>query len=124
VSRKISIVLVLATCLGLTCFGTWRFMAPRHNITRQSYEHVEKGMSEEEVAMLLGVPAGDYTTGPYMLGWHSQRVGTWRYKKAWISDEVAIHVYFGDDGVQSSECVSVGRFPNSFWDHFRSSLGL
>ena len=37
---------------------------PKHNINPASLEKIENGMTLADVEAILGVPSGDYTTGP------------------------------------------------------------
>lgn len=40
-----------------------------HRISRESYNQIKAGMTEQELEGLLGGPAGDYTNGRYQVGY-------------------------------------------------------
>jgi hypothetical protein len=68
---------------------------PKHNIDRAGYLEIDKGMTLAEVEAILGVPAGDYTTGPttsFRNGWHGAG------DKEWASHKGVISVWFDPQG--------------------------
>src|SRR5262249_15470800 len=68
---------------------------PSHNINLATVERIQKGMTLAEVEAILGVPAGDYTTGPttsHCNGWMGPG------DKEWAGDEGVIAVWFDREG--------------------------
>ena len=62
----LSIALVaMAAILGKVI---WDYSSrPRVTIDPAAFEKIEQGMTEEEVLKIVGVPFGDYTTGPTLI---------------------------------------------------------
>ena len=54
----------LATGIVLVVYLVMRPGVPKHNINLASLEKIENGMTLADVEAILGVPSGDYTTGP------------------------------------------------------------
>src|SRR4051794_12625345 len=60
-------LLLVLVCLAAVLLGGYFVLwltAPRHNVSRESFERLQPGMAEPEVEALLGGPAGDYSSGP------------------------------------------------------------
>jgi outer membrane protein assembly factor BamE (lipoprotein component of BamABCDE complex) len=49
--------------LALVVAGTFVLWPRANRITRENFDHIEKGMSRAQVESILG-PPGDYRTGP------------------------------------------------------------
>ena len=99
--------------LAAVAFLSWRPPEIEHRISRQSYERIRAGMSEAEVADLLGVRAGDYTTHPTELPFcgtgdpreeYAPRVGA--DERIWKSNLCQIEVVFDEDGVIVSKALT------------------
>lgn len=86
--------LAFAACLGLAGFWGVRLLTPRHRINHGSFEKIQVGMTLEEVEALVGVPPGDYASGPYHLaslcrfGWGGKQ----RLLVSWVGNEGQIQV--------------------------------
>jgi len=63
VKRKLLWVGITAG-LVLAVYFVMRPSVPKHNINPASLEKIENGMTLADVEAILGVPSGDYTTGP------------------------------------------------------------
>ena len=68
---------------------------PGHSITEANAESIRLGMLEDEVVQLLGVPAGNYTTGPWAFGTPADNrligdVGSLDDWKVWAGDDVLV----------------------------------
>jgi hypothetical protein len=115
VKRRVVVLLVvglagLAGLRGLSILCGWPRTAPRPGVTEGACGAIETGMREEEVAALLGGPAGDYRTGPVtyaacftpdLLPPESAAGAAW-----WYGDEVLIGVWFRPNrSVTSTMCV-------------------
>src|SRR5262245_59132749 len=119
--------LVLLLAAG---YGVLWLTAPRHDINHKSFEAIKMGMTEQQVEAILGVPAGDYTTGP-VIGWPEISSNGWAIcwerqpHKSWISNEAAIHVYFDEQGLVKR---TTHRKPwlseESLWARLRRWLGI
>ena len=58
-------LLLMLACLAavlLAGYGTLRLTAARHNITDESIQAIQEGMTEKEVETVLGGRAGVYTS--------------------------------------------------------------
>jgi hypothetical protein len=116
---------------GLALFAVGAFVLwPQPNsITQENCNRIREGMSRAEVAAILGVPSGDYRTGPTLIDqgwWNWQRYqstcrsvgGTaecWRTDDMWLLDD-----YNGADEVaRESHCtdqrLKVNLFENIRW---------
>src|SRR4051794_13561142 len=61
--RRTYYLALVALLVGLGMGAAWYLNAPRHRINANSLDSIREGMSEVEVIEVLGVEAGDYTTG-------------------------------------------------------------
>ena len=96
---------------------------PKHNINPASPKKIIRGMTLEEVEAILGVPSGDYTTGPTT----SIRNRLWgRGGKEWASDDGLIIVWFDpQDRVENMRLAPViQRTGLSWFERLQIWLGL
>jgi hypothetical protein len=62
--KRLLLILGCVASVLLAGYLTLRLTAPqRHRITKENVEAIQKGMTEEEVDAILGVPAGVYSSG-------------------------------------------------------------
>ena len=123
----------------LAGYVTLRLTAPKqHRITRENIDKIHKGMTEEAVEAVFGVPAGVYgrdaRTGAYaamgpvvsraMIGLELiKRQGG----KEWVGEDCALYIRFDDAGcVQEMHWgfVQPGGRHESFLDKLRRWLGI
>jgi hypothetical protein len=92
----------VAAGLALAWWGPRALLAPTlHNLTPESFERVQEGMTLAEVEATLGGPPGDYTGGgmvPLILLSNTQ---AWADSRMWVGDELAIDVSLDDRGRSS-----------------------
>ena len=95
----------------------------RRELIPANFARVEKGMSRSKVIALLGVPPGDYTTGPVIGVGSSAR---WWGCESWICDEGILRVQFDEDGIVYDVTVAgVGHLePPSLFSRVRSHFGI
>jgi hypothetical protein len=100
----------VVACLGLALvLGLLYFLFLRQPVLREEdFARIQAGMSESEVAALLGFPAGNYETGVVMVprgdGWiHPYPIGRYfpgfdadeeTYPRFWVTDEAWGSVFF------------------------------
>jgi hypothetical protein len=132
----------------LALFGAAAFLLtvvvqrPGSRITRENYERIDNGMTEEEVNAVLGCVAGDYTgkkaaeleKWAKVLGVIEELDRTIRVRgkpappprqsvfRYWIGDDVAILVYFIDGKVFEKHLEDVADQPISVLDRLRRLL--
>jgi hypothetical protein len=129
-SRKT--LLLLSGCLLLVAAAFWYAWGrpPGHCITEANAEKIREGMSEGEVVQILGVPAGDYTTGPWDRwslvldhvggGPISQKPPDW---KNWVGGQGRIRVAFDEHGaVRRADFLSITRLQETPLDRLRRWL--
>ncbi|HEV3260877.1 MAG TPA: hypothetical protein VG013_28755 [Gemmataceae bacterium] len=96
---------------------------PKTPITMANAKKIREGMTQEEVAAIIG-PPGDYTTGPCVVNLHGTSVPGTRFEN-WTSDEAHIFIGFDKRGrVAGWNFWPVGRYTPSFCDRARHLLGL
>lgn len=85
--------------------------APRQAsaITRENVDRIRVGMTEEEVADILGGPPGSYTNRPDPVLYHGVTFRRWR-----IGDEAMIEVSVGTD---PSARVRARGWHKEFWPY-------
>jgi hypothetical protein len=64
-----------------------QWQAPRVNITRESFDQIQVGMTEAEVVQIIGGPSGRYTKRPYAVFKSAVMSRCW-----WEGDEGVITV--------------------------------
>jgi hypothetical protein len=70
---------------------------------------IRDGMTEKEVAAVLGGPAGDYTTGPVEIDTlMSNAPVEWAYTREWTVDDGRIVVFFNKDGTVEAARLQIG----------------
>lgn len=122
--------------LGLLAFVClWLFLwwtAPNHRINQSYADQIRKGMTEDEVIQLLGLPPGDYTGARKM---HARklreaivieldqvaRVRGCTYRE-WLTDEGALFVVFAKNGEVA--CSYYEKYPNSLLETCRDLLRI
>jgi hypothetical protein len=57
--RRLLLVAVALLLLGGAGMSLW-LTTPKHRITKANIDHIEKGMTQEEVETVLGTPPGNY----------------------------------------------------------------
>lgn len=125
-SRKVWIVLALFASLGLVVFGVWSGRT-QHHISRDGFERLCVGMTEDEVEAVLGRPAGDYSTGVIVL---SDYLHVFPYSpvcpapKQWTSNEAAISVCFDGGRVVHTDFSEVLVIEESLPNKLRRWLRL
>src|SRR6516162_3801725 len=85
----------LATGIVLVVYLFMRPGVPKHNINLASLEKIENDMTLADVEAILGVPAGDYTSGPtssHCDGWYGPG------DKEWAGDDGVISVWLDAQG--------------------------
>src|SRR5262249_31624007 len=100
---RVLVLVVVATAVGVLAYAGWWLATPRHRISLNSSVEIQHGMTLEQVEAILGVPPGNYATQEEFrrMGggqtWHQTTGGRCRCAE-WVSDELAIWVYFDPDG--------------------------
>src|SRR4051812_18243169 len=96
--------LVLVSILFGLLAGTlalW-LTSPGHHITPERFEHIEVGMTQQEVETVLGGPAGDYSWGaePWVESSKTMELLLCRVVRTqtWVGDDAAIEVGFDRQG--------------------------
>jgi len=121
VKKRKRLLLIFASLAAvlLAGYGSLRLTAPRHRITEENFEAIQKGMTEEEVEAILGVPAGVYVSGA-RTGWYRLSEGRgfslkgpvliWLFggnewvAKEWVAKEISVVVWFHKDGRVAQTC--------------------
>ncbi|MCI0742907.1 MAG: outer membrane protein assembly factor BamE [Gemmataceae bacterium] len=122
--RCLWIVVVLVLLLGAGYGVLWLTAGPRHRINKESFERIQEGMTEEEVESIIGVPAGDYTTGPVvvrlmLISFMSPQC------KSWKSNVGQIVVDFDSRGLITwKRYMDVTPVEESLWDKLRRWLRI
>jgi len=111
--KRLLLIVGCLVAILLAGYGTLRLTAPRHRITWETVQAIQKGMTEEDIKAFLGVEAGDYSskkyggkfyeipggkfpgTTPGIKGY--DLVKEWG-GKFWVSDEAAVWVRFDEAG--------------------------
>jgi hypothetical protein len=120
-----TILIVSLMFVGVLTAATLRHIAlPEHSrIDRAKLEQVRPGMARTQIEGLLGVPPGDYTTGP-SVGGPSSAVWFLDYE-AWWCDEGVLLVRFEEDRAIDVQVFGVLRLPKPrLLDGLRAWLGV
>jgi hypothetical protein len=64
-------LLIAAPVVGLLVLGLWLFMGRAQRITKQNFDRIEEGMSQEEVDALLGKYRGGMRSEGMFSVWYS-----------------------------------------------------
>lgn len=108
----------------------WMTRPPEHHINSDGFGKLRKGMTESEVEAVLGVPAGDYATGPIrlnvnVLGYIPDTYFVFRVaEKKWVGNEAIIEVWFENGRVEHTRIMGVFVRSESFPAKLRRWLGL
>src|SRR6266851_2691463 len=104
---------------------------PKHRINAEGYERLRLGMTEKEVEIVLGVPAGDYGPGKGeildygMFTMASASIRTDPNAKKWLAGSFAITVCFdGEARVRGMGTDSVYRPYESNVEMVSQKLGI
>lgn len=112
--------------LGMIAIGVGAAIAARHRINREGFQRIEVGMTEDEVAAIMGRPAGNYSTsGTYSTFMPEPMQLGLPKRKEWQSDEAHIVVHFTSGRVESAKSYELiyNYEPNTL-DKLRRWLGL
>lgn len=101
-------------------YGVLWALKPGHNITRDNAARLEARMTVTQVVDLLGVPAGNYSTGPI----DGRAAPVPLDTKVWESDEVKIVVSFNRHGKIYDVIIYWKTTDRSLFDRLRLWLGL
>jgi hypothetical protein len=85
----------ITASLVVAVYFVMRPAVPKHNINLASVEKIKPGMTLAEVEEILGVPPGDYTTGPTTSlcdGWLGPG------DREWAGDDGVISVWLDPQG--------------------------
>jgi hypothetical protein len=128
-SRKSKILALLVICLGLGFFA-YRFVTPKPQVNRESYEKIQIGMTMNEVQDIFQAAPGDYSTGPVHLHSVKQIVLAGIFPRGegntWRGDDGEFTVWFDNQGVVTFKWVVPGfrAADYSFIDKLRRWLGF
>ena len=125
--RRVLLSLLAVGGLGLVSFfGLLWLTAPSHRIDAESYENIKKGMTENEVEGIFGVPAGDYD--PPMKNERIYPVSDLfvpavpAEAKEWKGRGLVVTIWFDDTGKVFHSQMR-GRYSETFLDKVRGFLG-
>ncbi len=121
----------LAATAGVVAMAT---LGPRYTgsgITRANYDCIAEGMTEAEVAAILGCPAGDYTGGRAMNFRCGMGVPFGLREQVWVGGNATILVHFReqDDRLAYKVFLKTYLWPEQSWfdrvkGYCRDALGL
>jgi hypothetical protein len=100
--RRLLLVGVVALC-GLTALVTWLRLPARPRVTRENFALIREGMTEGEVADLLGGPPDRWEDVERLPEEDRIRVGDWDAPRPWIGEECVLVVRFFDGQVTDKE---------------------
>jgi hypothetical protein len=132
--------LAIVLAVSLLGFGTALFLWPRDRITAQSWQKIQIGMTEDEVAEILGGPGLNWRDGGEALKKQASEFrndkGVYieqeyffsvlgEYDKMWIGRRGYITIYFEPEGQVITKMFQGWRSAEpSFLDRLRDWLGL
>ena len=124
--RAVKVALGLLILLTLGGVGARRlcFRRPKINTGDEVFAKLELGMTEPEIAAIIGGPAGNYSSqknpivlysidGPSSEG--VERAAAKRYSKEWIADADAVCVSFDEQGRADAIRWGVPLPPDETW---------
>jgi len=128
-------LLLIFGCLAavlLAGYATLWLTAPRHRITKESYDAIQIGMTEQEVEAVLGARAGVHTsrcdTGSYGIGRCGDPMLGKDIKagKEWVTEAVSVYIFFDENGRVARKCSGTGvaHENESFLCKVRRWLGM
>ena len=108
----------------------WPTPRPGAGITPENYERIRAGMTEREIAGVLGVRAGDYSGGrayfPADPRWprlpHGFEIKGQETLRMWAGDEVAVYVWFDWRGTAVDKMLRPVPPGDSLWERLRLLL--
>lgn len=104
-----------------------------HPVTKDHYDRIKEGMKTEDVERIIGIAAGDHSTGAVQFpfcgtGLPRESYGSsdlCRYTLEWLGDEGQLSVSFDQDGkVLAKAYTPVWRVDRSPLDRLRAWLGF
>lgn len=123
----VGVLFVLVAGAGLVT-AWFRSCFLSNSINLENFAKIQPGMSESDVEAILGALAGDYSSGwVKILPPAAEVVGCWSppVKKAWITDEGCIVVFFDESGkVVSAQFWEPIVLEESLLEKVRRWLGL
>jgi hypothetical protein len=135
--RLLLIVGCLAAVLLAGYVTLWLTAPKQHRITQENISRIHKGMTEEAVEAVFGVPAGVYGkdggSGGYFIpgvSWNisGQELIKRQGGKEWVGEDCALYVRFDDVGcvqeMRGSVFVQRDGRHESFLDNLRRWLGM
>src|SRR5437870_5772023 len=97
-----TVFLVTIGALSLMGIFSWRPVWPGPRITRERFELIQLGMTEDQVARILGGPPGDYSNdawsgeGYIRLGMPMSILQKPEDRKEWLGDDLNVYVDFDE----------------------------
>ena len=76
------ILLGLVAVLGTGTFVSVLAMMPRPRFSREDFNRIKEGMTLDEVEAVLGLPPGDYASGPLIDCDHQKLLESWGHERA------------------------------------------
>lgn len=123
--KRVLVAVSLAFVTGVGYLGLRPLFASPNQINEASYAKIEKGMTKDEVSLLLGGPAGDYSS---QLVEHLEMSVGLRpdgKEEIWLGNNGEIQVVFDDkDRVLAAYFERVRPLPESFFGRLRRWAGL
>jgi hypothetical protein len=105
--RRRRLLLGVLGAVALVACGLFAWLLlPRPGVTRANYERIQEGMTLPEVEGILGGLPGNYSRFPdneaslWALDWADPELSLhyFRGREAWVGDELAVAVWFNDQG--------------------------
>src|SRR4051812_10694566 len=91
-------LLALGLLAGLACLSfllfLWLTTPAKSPINWEAYAAIHEGMTEQQVAALLGGPPGNYATDRRLVTGFPHAQGG----REWLSDALAVYVWFDAEG--------------------------
>ena len=104
-------------------------MESRHSINRDGWAAIEKGMTQQQVQKILGLPPGDYRSNKAPQIFRCMTADHWgelsvKGMVSWESDDGLVEVQFDPDGIAIGACFFEPRPQQQFTDKLFRWLGL
>jgi hypothetical protein len=115
----------VACLLGVVVSSVVVLNRPHADITEEVFNRIQDGMTEEEVAAIIGAPAGHYASSDvvFSVDWYRQIGLNPECLKAWVGDDGAIMLEFDTQGHVCCKSYEPVRHNLPFWGRFRLRLG-
>ena len=102
----------------------FQFLRPGSAINRQNFERIQVGMALSEVEDIVGLPAGDYSTGNVFLVEPARRFSL-QPRREWWGDEGILQVRLDAEGrVTEKHFLAVYHSGGNSLSWLRRKLGL